>query len=281
MVNDTYKRLYEYGIPTKKRVYVIAEIGINHGGDLNLAKELIFSAANAGVDAVKFQTYKTEDRAPKDNKEIFDLLKKSELSYEQFQDLKKIADSCNVDFLSTAFDRDAIDFLIAISSPIIKVSSFDLENSSLLSALQNSNSNIICSVGMSDENAINNAYKRFSAQKKISLMHCVSLYPMSPEDANLAAIFSLKKKFDCPVGYSDHTNNIDVPLYAVCAGAQIIEKHYKLDENMKCIDSAVSITEAQMKKMIISIDNIDKIMGDGNIYINKKTDPNLIFKRKN
>jgi len=281
MVNSCYKNLGDYGFPTTKKVYVIAEIGINHGGDLSKAKDLINSAATTGVQAVKFQIYKAEDRSPKNNNEIYTLLKNAELSYDDFAELKELADKCNLDFIATAFDRNAVDFLNEIKTPLIKVSSFDLENSFLLDYLVNSNSNIICSIGTSELDAIKKAYKKFSLGKKMSILHCVSLYPLQPDDANLAAIYTLKQSFDCPIGYSDHTNGINTPLYAVAAGAQIIEKHYRIDDSMECIDAAVSISEIQMRQMMVEIAEIDKMMGFGEVSTNEKIAPNLIFKRIN
>ncbi len=281
MVNNLYKSLRNYGIPTDKKVYVIAEIGINHGGDLNRAKDLIYSAASTGVDAVKFQIYKADDRAPKNNFEIYQLLKNAEMSYEDFSELKAYDDQCNVDFIATAFDFESVDFLNKIHSPVIKISSFDLENSKLINYINASPSKVICSVGISQIEAIDKIYSQLNNGNRLSIMHCVSLYPLMDEDANLGAIFSLKSTYNCPIGYSDHTIDIHVPLYAVAAGAQIIEKHYKISESMRCIDSSVSITEVQMKEMVKKISQLEKIMGSGAVKLNDKTAPNLIFKRKN
>ena len=137
------------------------------------------------------------------------------------------------------------------------------------------------SVGMSNLNEINTAYDILSHKNaKISLLHCVSSYPTSEKDANLSSIYKLKDSFDCVIGQSDHTNDIIVPLYAVCCGAQIIEKHYKIDDNMDCVDSPVSITESQMKNLVHEIRRIENIMGSSDLKTRDCEKGSLIFRRK-
>ncbi|MCP3930796.1 MAG: N-acetylneuraminate synthase [Bacteroidetes bacterium] len=274
------KELRSFGLRTDNRTYVIAEIGINHGGDIEKAKALIDSASRAGVDAVKFQTYLTEKRAPEGNTAVFDILKKCELPFEAFLDLKVYAEQKSVEFFSTAFDIESLNFLESISCPIYKLASFDVINRTLLKEVALTGKPVILSVGMASIDEIKEAYEILkSGTEKVALLHCISAYPTEEADANLAAIYSLQKNFDCLIGQSDHTNSIRVPLYAVASGAQIIEKHYKIDDKMDCIDAPVSITESQMKEMIKEIRNIEKMFGRGELGVRKAEEGTTVFRR--
>lgn len=255
------KNLRDYGFATDKRVYVIAEIGLNHSGNIETAKQLIDSASRTGADAVKFQTYITEKRTAKDSP-IYGILKKCQLPFDAFKELKDHADNLGLEFFSTPFDEESVDFLEKINCNIYKVASFDVVNKKLLHKIANTGKTIIVSTGMSDLPEVEAAYEIINNKTdKIALLHCVSAYPLKEEDANLANIFTLKNKFDCVVGYSDHTDGIFVPLCAVAAGAQIIEKHYKIDGNMDCVDSSVSISEEQMREMVKDIRRQEDILG--------------------
>ncbi|MFQ5788042.1 MAG: N-acetylneuraminate synthase family protein, partial [Thermodesulfobacteriota bacterium] len=259
------KRLSDYGFKTENSVYIVAEIGINHGGNVKLAKQLIDSAVKTGADAVKFQTYITEKRVAEDSP-IYAILKKSELPFEVFKELKYYTSQHNIQFFSTPFDIESVDYLESINIDYYKVSSFDVTNHLLLSRIAETGKPIIMSVGMANFNEVEDAYNVLSRKtRNIALLHCISAYPMSEEDANMSAIYTLREKFDCVIGYSDHTNDIQVPLYSVAAGAQIIEKHYRIDADMNCIDEPVSITELQMKKMVEEIRRIEKIFGSGEL----------------
>ncbi len=260
------KNLKDFGINTSHRTYVIAEIGLNHGGDLALAKKMIDGAVSAGVDAVKFQTYLTEKRTFPGSP-IFDILKKCELPFEAFKELQEYSKSKNVDFFSTPFDDESVDYLDSIGCDLYKVASFDVVNIPFLKKVAKTGKPVILSVGMSDLNEIRTAYNTLrESTKNIALLHCISAYPTKEEDANLAAIASLKSEFDCVIGQSDHTDDILVPLYAVAAGAQIIEKHFKLDGQDDCIDSPVSITTTQTKKLVGEIRRVERILADGVVH---------------
>lgn len=273
------KNLSDYGFNTENSVYVIAEIGINHDGNVKLAKQLIDSAVKTGVDAVKFQTYITEKRVAEDSP-AYAILKKSELPFEVFKELKDYTNQYSIQFFSTPFDIGSVDYLNSINVDYYKVSSFDVTNHSLLSRIAETGKPIIMSVGMANLNEIADAYSILSRKtRNIALLHCISAYPMSEEDANMSAIYTLREKFDCVIGYSDHTNDIQVPLYAVAAGAQIIEKHYRIDADMNCIDKAVSITEVQMKRMVNEIRRIEKIFGSGELGIKKAEERTKIYRR--
>ena len=260
------KKLKDFGINTSHRTYVIAEIGLNHGGDLALAKKMIDGAVSAGVDAVKFQTYLTEKRTFPGSP-IFDILKKCELPFEAFKELREYSKAKNVDFFSTPFDDESVDYLDSIGCDLYKVASFDVVNIPFLKKVAKTGKPVILSVGMSDLSEIRTAYNTLRENtRNIALLHCISAYPTKEEDANLAAISSLQKEFDCVIGQSDHTDDIQVPLYAVAAGAQIIEKHFKLDGQDDCIDSPVSITTTQTKKLVEEIRRVERILGDGVVH---------------
>ena len=274
------KNLKSHGFNTDNNTYIIAEIGINHGGDLDLAKKLIESAARTGADAVKFQTYLTEKRVPKDSP-IFDILKKCELPFESFLELKLYSEKFNIDFFSTPFDSESVDYLESIDVKLYKIASFDIVNTKLLKKIAKTNKPIILSVGMSNLGEINEAYNIIkSFNEKLALLHCVSSYPTVEKDSNLSVISRLKESFDCIIGHSDHTNDIQVPLYAACCGAQILEKHFRIDENMDCVDAPVSITEMQMKKLVDETRRIEKIMGSTELETRECEKGALIFRRK-
>ena len=247
---------------TLDKTFLIAEIGINHNGDLNKSKKLIAAAAEAGYDAVKFQTYKSETRIPDLNHDIFKILKKCELKYSDFKILKEFAEDKKIYFMSTVFHSEDYDYLKSINTLIIKISSFDLVNYKLIDHVSSSDQAIILSTGMANLNEIDKAYEILKKKSKnFSLLHCVSSYPLKEEDSNLNAINTLRSRYDCPIGYSDHTNGIASPLYSIAVGSRIIEKHFKIDED--CVDASVSIGMDVSKKMITEIRKIERMLGTG------------------
>lgn len=273
------KNLKDYGFKTKNNVYVVAEIGINHCGNFQLAQKMISSAKKAGADAVKFQTYITEKRMGK-NSPAYKILKECELPFDAFAKLKNYSKSINIDFFSTPFDEASAAYLRKIKCDMYKIASFDVTNLKLIEAIASAKKPVIMSVGMSTINQIKKAYKKIRKHtKKIAILNCVSAYPTKEGDANLSAIFHLKNEFDCVIGQSDHTNGIRVPLYAVASGAQIIEKHFMINHKTKCPDSIVSITEKEMEKMICEIRRIEKILGNDFLGIREFEKPALIFRR--
>lgn len=260
----TIKNLKNFGFNTNNRTYIIAEIGINHRGDVGVAKELIDSAARSGVDAVKFQTYLTEKRSPKGNREMFELLKNLELPFEAFKELKDYSNKKKIDFFSTPFDKESVDYLNNIGVDFYKVASFDLTNHKILNEIADTGKPVIMSIGMSNLKEIDEAYNILKkGTKKIAILHCISSYPTNEKDSSLSNLYKLQDRYgDCIIGQSDHTNDIKVPIYAAAAGAQILEKHFKIDDNFECVDSIVSITESQMKKLVEEIRNLEKIFGE-------------------
>jgi len=283
LMKQRIKDLKKYGFQTGKRTYVIAEIGLNHGGNLKTAKELIDAAALTGVDAVKFQTYLAEKRAPIGDQAVYDILKKHELIFEDFKTLKTYTESkySDLDFISTAFDEESVSYLTDIGCRIIKLASFDVVNLKLLSKAASTGATVILSVGMATLDEISNAVDTLKrGTTKIALLHCISAYPTKEEEANLSAIYSLQDQFDDSiVGHSDHTDDIRVPLYAVAAGAQIIEKHFKIDSKMDCIDAALSITRIQMTQMVSEIRRIETMFGTGQFGVRPAEKEIAVFRR--
>tara|TARA_E500000178_G_scaffold333444_1_gene368444 strand:+ start:4391 stop:5251 length:861 start_codon:yes stop_codon:yes gene_type:complete len=274
------KDLKKFGFNTNNRTYIIAEIGINHRGNVNTAKKLIEAAARTGVDAVKFQTYLTEKRAPKNNKEVFKILKDLELPLEAFKELKDYSKNCDVNFFSTPFDKESIEYLEKIETDMYKIASFDVANHQFLKEVSKTGKPVIMSVGMSNLAEIDEAFNVLkNGTDKIAILHCISSYPTPEEKSNLSNLSEIQKRFDCVIGQSDHTNDIKVPIYAAAAGAQIIEKHFKIDDNFDCIDSPVSITEMQMTKLVEEIRKLEKIFGEQNFDVKEIEKSAQIFRR--
>lgn len=276
-----YPTIKEYGIPCKHETYVIAEIGLNHNGDMTVAKQLIDAAIEAGVDAVKFQTYQTEKRTPKGSP-IFDILKKCELTHKNFLELADYSTKKGVQFFSTPFDVESLDYLCKNNTSLLKIASFDLLNKEFLRKIAEKKKTVILSVGMSNILEIQEAVQILTSKGgKVCLLHCVSAYPTPENEANLLAIRNLEETFEgFVIGQSDHTNDILVPLYAVALGARIIEKHFKLDEAMECVDAPVSITKNQMEKLVKEIRRLEQILGSGELAVSASQEGCVQYRRK-
>lgn len=263
-----------------KDPFIISEIGINHNGILSNAFKLIDSSVRAGASAVKFQTYKTEKRVKK-NSSIFNILKKCELSQEDFVKIKKYCDKKKIIFFSTPFDVESVFFLESIGVKLFKVASFDISNYEILRAISKTRLPTIISTGMAKKLEIDKVYKFFKSRKiDFALLHCVSKYPNEEETSYLSCINYLKDKYDCPIGISDHTNNITTSIYGYLMGAKIIEKHFVTNSRFKCVDRPVSINEIQMNNLVKKIDHIKKIMGKPLFGNRKEEKITYTFKRK-
>lgn len=267
------------------KTFVIAEVGINHEGSLEKAKELIAAAKDSGADAVKLQTYQTSLRVSANN-QFFDLLKDCETTYEEQREMKEYADSLGIEFFSTTFDKHSTKFLIEdLGVMRIKVASFDCSNTELLNDLNEYGKRfgylkVILSVGMSSTVEIMTAVECLK-DVDLTLLHCVSSYPTPPEQANLLGIRSLKE-LTCgalPVGYSDHTPDITIPSAAVLLGATTIEKHFTLDKNNSAVDNAVSADPAMFKEMVRLIRGYEAARGDGSLGLKEVEKFFTIFKR--
>ena len=238
----------------KKKVFLIAEIGINHNGSLKKAIKLIDAAIKSGVSAVKFQTYKTELRVKKESP-IFSILKKCELSYEDFFKIKRYCDKKKIIFFSTPFDIKSIDFLEKIKVKLYKVSSFDISNFQLIDRVLLTKKPIIFSTGMASLKEIKKIHKICKIKRNNhALLHCISSYPTNEKDSLLGNVKFLKDNFNCTIGLSDHTNDIQTSVYSAILGAKVIEKHFKLSSDDNCVDSPVSITPSQMRLLRDKLD---------------------------
>lgn len=261
-----------------KHTYIIAEAGVNHNGDVNLAYKMIDAAKECGVDCIKFQTFKTENLVTKSAKKAdyqventhnndsqFEMLKKLELSYEDFKNLKDYCDKSGIEFMSTPFDKDSVDLLESIGMKTYKISSGDITNKPLLEYVASRNKPIILSTGMCTMDEVHEAVKWIEGKgnKKITLLHCTSNYPTPYADVNMNAMLTLDKEFTYPSGYSDHTKGIIIPIMAVSMGATVIEKHFTLDKNMEGPDHKASLDVSELKEMVTSIRDIETAFGNG------------------
>ncbi|MFH0926696.1 MAG: N-acetylneuraminate synthase family protein [bacterium] len=242
--------------------YIIAEIGINHEGDPKVAEELIKRAVDCKVDAVKFQTFTAENLISR-HSENFIFFKKLELSQETYLNLFKLATDLGVDFLSTPFDPEAVDFLDNLGVPAFKIASGDITYLPLLEHIAKKEKPIILSTGMSQLEEINEAVRLIESKgnNQIILLHCLSSYPARIEDINLRAINVLKRNYPYSVGYSDHSQELAIPLAALGQGAVLIEKHFTLDKNRTGYDHNVSADPDDMAQLVKNIRIIELAQG--------------------
>ena len=263
----------------RKEIFFIAEAGVNHNGSINIAKKMIDVASNAGANAIKFQTFKTQNLLIKNapsmlhqkrfNKKIsqYEMLKKLEISYDDHIILKDYCKKKKIIFLSTAFDVESLIFLKSIKMKIFKVPSSEMNNFEYLKTLSKFNKKIILSTGMSYLKEIKDALdflkKNKQNLKKVSLLHCTSEYPAKFSNLNLEAIQTMKKKFKLDIGYSDHSEGIEVPLVAIGMGCKIIEKHFTLSRKMQGPDHKASVEPKELNLLIRKIRNLEKSFGDG------------------
>lgn len=260
------------------KIFIIAEAGDNHNGNLDLAFQLVDKAAEAGADCVKFQTFLTEEviskRAEKAeyqkestgaDESQYEMVKKLELTFDNFRQLQQYANEKGLMFLSTPFDIPSVDFLESIDVPYFKIPSGEITNLPYLIRIAQTGRDIILSTGMAEMDEIEVAVKvlKEHGAGEISLLHCNTEYPTPMEDVNLRAMLTLKQKFGVKVGYSDHTKGIEVPIAAAALGAEIIEKHFTLDHNMEGPDHKASLEPDELKAMVAGIRNIEKAMGSG------------------
>lgn len=267
---------------SNKHVIIIAEAGVNHNGDINKALELIDVAAEAGADFVKFQTFKAEkivnptaQKAAyqkinmKDEEDTqFVMLKKLEMAEDWYPVLIDRCEKKGVNFLSTGFDTESIDFLNTLKIPFYKIPSGEITNKPFLQHIARKGKDIILSTGMSTLDEVKAALdvivKEGIEKERITVLHCNTEYPTPMEDVNLLAMNQMDKEFGVKVGYSDHTLGIEVPIAAVALGACVIEKHFTLDRNLPGPDHAASLEPDELKAMVQAIRNIEKaVAGSG------------------
>ena len=262
-------------------VFVVAEIGINHNGDINTAKKLISKAKQSGADAVKFQTFKASDLAIPSSK-YFSIFKKVEFNETNFLELSNYAKTKKIIFFSTPSSIEAVDFLDRIKVPIFKISSGDLTNIPLIEHVASKNKPIILSTGMSTIEEIKLAIKTIikKRNKKIIILHSVSGYPTPVNEANLNVINSLKNQFPFIIGFSDNGEGIEVSSLATAVGAKVIEKHFTLDKKMHGGDHKISADPDDFRNMVKKIRDVEKILGIERKTVQISEEDNRIQARK-
>jgi len=279
-------------------VFIIAEAGVNHNGSMELAKKLIDVAVEAGADAVKFQTFKSENLVSKNAKKAqyqkdnmntsddsqFNMLKKLELDIETHKELIAYCNQKNIMFLSTPFDHESIDLLDSLVLKIFKIPSGEITNLPYLRKIGALKKEIILSTGMADlgeiEDALDILIEAGTSKEKITVLHANTMYPRPMEDVNLKAMVTIGNAFDVAYGYSDHTLGIEVPIGAVVMGASVIEKHFTLDKNMDGPDHQASLAPHEPITMIKGIRNIELALGSCVKKPSPSETPNIKIARK-
>ena len=265
------------------KVFIIAEAGVNHNGDLNTALKLVDVAANAGACAVKFQTFRADNlvthNARKAKYQIentgsresqFEMLKRLELPTTAYKTIISYCQKKHILFLSTPFDGESADFLSNLGVNIFKIPSGEITNKPLIQHIAAKRKPIILSTGMSYLGEVEKSilwidqiWDKFGQKPQLTLLQCVSNYPAAAEDINLLAMKTMRSAFGLPVGYSDHTLGIEIPIAAAALGASIIEKHFTLDRNMKGPDHMASLEPDELKTMVKAVRNVEMALGDG------------------
>lgn len=271
-------------IENQKKVFIIAEIGVNHNGDIDLAKKMIDSAVESGADAVKFQTFKAEDittksasKADYQNKNSpmedsqFEMLKKLELEYSEFKEINEYCKNKGTIFLSSPFDKDSVDFLDELGVPLFKLGSGEITNYPLIQHIKSKKKPLIISTGMTTLYEIQEVVDFIGDDvPELTIMHCITSYPSKCEETNLNFIKALQTKFKNPIGFSDHSEGIEIPIAAVALGAKVIEKHFTIDKNLDGPDHKASLESKDFKRMVDYIRNVEKSLGS----FEKKISPN-------
>lgn len=281
------------------KTIIIAEAGVNHNGNIELAKELIRKASDAGADYVKFQTFLADKLVSKDAKKAsyqaknmesdnndsqYQMLKNLELSYEDHYDLVEYCNNLGIQFLSTAFDLDSIDFLMKLGIDFYKIPSGEITNKPYLQKVAALGLPIVMSTGMATMEEVENALLVLNEggieTKDVTILHCNTEYPTPLEDVNLKAMLSIKDKFDVSIGYSDHTLGILVPIIAVGMGAKVIEKHFTLDKEMEGPDHKASLDPVELKEMVKQIRLVETILGSDVKKPSPSEEKNIVVARK-
>lgn len=276
-------------------VYVIAEAGVNHNGNVELAKKLIDEAKESGADCIKFQTFVAKKIASKravkaeyqvrqtgSSESQVEMLSKLELSFDDFLELNEYCKKKEIEFLSTGFDFDSIDFLNSLGMEKWKIPSGDITNLPYLIKIAKLKKPVILSTGMSTMQEIKNAFQvlKENGTEDITILHCTTEYPTPFEDVNLAAMKNIHKTLKVPVGYSDHTTGISIPVAAVALGATIIEKHFTLDRNMEGPDHKASLEPDELKSMIDAIRSVEVSIGNEEKKPVESEKKNMLVARK-
>ncbi|NWQ39155.1 N-acetylneuraminate synthase [Bacillus sp. EB106-08-02-XG196] len=276
-------------------VYIIAEAGVNHNGSLEIAKNMVDSVKESGADCIKFQTFISKNIVSKNAKKAdyqkfqtnsdesqLDMLRKLELSFKEFFELSEYCKSTGIEFLSTGFDFDSIDFLNSIDMKKWKIPSGEITNLPYLIRIAKLKKPVILSTGMSTMEDIRIALNVLieNGSGEITLLHCTTEYPTPFTDVNLAAMITIHNEFGLPFGYSDHSKGIEVPIAAVAMGATVIEKHFTLDRNMDGPDHKASLEPNELKAMISAIRNVELAIGNGEKSPTESEKKNMVIARK-
>ena len=279
------------------KTLIIAEAGVNHNGSIDMAKRLIEAAAEAGVDYVKFQTFKSEKLVSRHATKAdyqkantggedsqLKMLQQLELSRDDHFLLIEHCKKCGIKFLSTAFDLESIEFLHSLNLDLWKIPSGEITNLPYLRSIAQKGGRVIMSTGMCDLSDIEAALKVLTSngtpEENITLLHCNTEYPTPWNDVNLRAMHDIAKRFNVPVGYSDHTRGIEVPIAAVALGATVIEKHFTLDNNLPGPDHKASLEPHQLKAMVDAIRHIESALGSGSKQVSESERKNMAIARK-
>jgi N,N'-diacetyllegionaminate synthase len=280
------------------RTTIIAEAGVNHNGNFEMAKKLIDVAKEAGADYVKFQTFKADHIVSKHARKAdyqlknfgegddtqYSMLKKLELPYEWHHLLKAYAEKSGIKFLSTAFDHESVDFLDALGIDFFKIPSGEITNKPYLQHIARKGRPVVLSTGMANMEEIRDAIHVLNAggklNGKLTILHCNTEYPTPFSDVNLRAILSIAKEFSVPVGYSDHTLGTEVAVAAVAMGAVVIEKHFTLDRTLIGPDHKASLEPTELKSMVDQIRNIEEALGHGKKEPTESERRNILAVRK-
>ncbi len=278
-----------------KQTLIIAEAGVNHNGNMDLAYRLIDVAAEAGADYVKFQTWKSENviskHAPKaeyqkettgEDESMLEMEKKLEFPFENFVLLKDYCQKKGIGFMSTPFDIESALFLFSISVDMIKIPSGEITNLPFLEVIAEHSCPVILSTGMCEIEEIEDAVRILTSKgnHNLSVLHCNTQYPTPMEDVNLRAMLTLKERFKLPIGLSDHSLGIEVPVAAVAMGAEVIEKHFTLSRDMEGPDHKASLEPAELKDMVRSIRHIELALGDETKHVTESERGNIAVARK-
>jgi len=287
------RTLYNYCIP-----YIIAELGSNHNGDMQLAKELIIAAKESGADCVKFQSWTKESIFSKEKYEenyflsddyrdrtdttLEEIIEKFSISQEELMEMKKFCDEISIDFTSTPFSKDEVDFLVdVLDVPFIKIASMDVNNYPFLEYIAKKKKPVVLSTGLSQLYEIDKAIFTLeqAGNSEIVLLHCVSIYPPKDEEIHLHNIITFQSIYEYPVGFSDHTLGYEVPLASVSFGTCLIEKHFTLDKNLPGWDHKVSATPDEMKIIVDGSKKIQKSLGSFRITVSEDEKRREEFRR--
>jgi N,N'-diacetyllegionaminate synthase len=278
-------------------VFIIAEAGVNHNGSIELAKKLIDVAVEAGADAVKFQTFKADKLVSKRAQKAdyqkqttsidetqYEMLKKLELDENAHRVIISYCKDKGIMFLSTPFDHDSIDLLISFEMPIFKIPSGEITNRPYLRHIGSLGKEVILSTGMASLDEVQDALEVLinagTSKEKITVLHATTEYPCPIDEVNLRAMQTIHAAFGVKVGYSDHTQGIEVPIAAVAMGATVIEKHFTLDRKMDGPDHKASLEPNEIKAMVLAIRHIERALGDGVKKSSKSEQKNISVARK-